>query len=329
MLKKQLPLTPFDNLKLLIADELEGVDKLIISAAQSYVELIPMITHYLTSAGGKRLRPMLTLLCSKMFDIKSDAHIKLATAVEYIHTATLLHDDVIDESQLRRGKKVANLVWGNKTSILVGDYLLSQAFRLMVSAENINALDLLARTACSITESEIWQTEIMKKIDLPIEDYLKLITGKTALLFAAACSVGAILNDRPHSERDALYNFGLNLGICFQITDDTLDYMSSNEELGKTVGNDLREGKVTLPLILAYKFCLPDEQKFLVTLFDGQPYDQERLQKILHTTNALEKSKEVAYQYMEKSLQDLKAFKTSDYIQALVEISKFIPTRLS
>lgn len=319
---------PFDDLKSAVLPELQQVDWLIISAAESYTSLIPHITEYLVSSGGKRLRPMLTLACSKMFAIDGDSHIKLATAVEYIHTATLLHDDVIDESLLRRGKTTANHVWGNKSSILVGDFLLSQSFKLMVSADNMQALSLLASTAASITESEIWQLELIKKADLSEAEYIRLITGKTALLFAAACAVGAILTFRPQLEIDALYNFGLNLGICFQIVDDILDYTATTHTFGKIQGNDIREGKVTLPFILAYNNANPSQKSYLEELLANPDADLSNLVLLLKQTDAVTKSTATAYRYAQKALADLNKLEDNLYATILKEVAQFLPDRI-
>ncbi len=328
MINPALKTNPFDDLKSAVLPELQEVDKLILSAAQSYTSLIPHITEYLVSAGGKRIRPMLTLACSKMFAIDDNSHIKLATAIEYIHTATLLHDDVIDESLLRRGKKTANHVWGNKASILVGDFLLSQSFKLMVSAGNLQALSLLASTAASITESEIWQLELIKKADLSEPEYIRLITGKTALLFAAACAVGAILTSRTKQEIDNLYNFGLNLGICFQIVDDILDYTAATSTFGKIQGNDIREGKVTLPFILAYKNARPDQKNYLEGLLINPEADLSTLVLLLKQTDALTKSHNTAHHYAEKALEYLGKLGETSYSIILKELIQFLPERI-
>lgn len=328
MINPALKTNPFDDLKSAVLPELQQVDQLIIDAAQSYTNLIPHITEYLVSAGGKRIRPMLTLACSKMFYIGDASHIKLATAIEYIHTATLLHDDVIDESLLRRGKKTANHVWGNKASILVGDFLLSQSFKLMVSTDNMEALGLLASTAASITESEIWQLELIKKADLSETDYITLITGKTALLFAAACAVGAILTSRSKHEIDNLYNFGLNLGICFQIVDDILDYTAATSTFGKIQGNDIREGKVTLPFILAYKNASPEQKSYLEGLLINPEADLSNLMQLLKQTDAVSRSHKTAFHYAEKALEHLAQTEETPYSSILKEVVQFLPERI-
>jgi octaprenyl-diphosphate synthase len=263
-----------------------------------------------------------------MFAVEGDAHVKLATAVEYIHTATLLHDDVIDESLLRRGKETANHIWGNKSSILVGDFLLSQSFKLMVSANNMQALGLLANTAASITESEIWQLELIKKIDLSDTEYIRLVTGKTALLFAAACAVGAILTCRPQHDIDNLYNFGLNLGICFQIVDDILDYTATSNAFGKIQGNDIREGKITLPFIFAYKDATLEQKNSLESLLANHEANLSKLNNILEQTDAIAKSHETACHYARKALEYLAKPEHNFYAGILRELAQFLPNRI-
>lgn len=311
------------NLREYIAPELEMVNELILISAQSYAELIPTITNYLTQSGGKRLRPILTLGAAKLLGINSDAHIKLATAVEYIHTATLLHDDVIDESELRRGNKTANNVWGNKASILVGDFLLSQSFKLMVDAGSLEALNLLATTAKEITESEVWQLELTRKIDTSLEDYIKLVRGKTAVLFAAAASVGAVAMQQSKHIVDSLYQYGLNLGICFQIVDDLLDYSSSSDEFGKVLGNDLKEGKVTMPLILAYQDANIEDKKFLKNLIafgDCSADSLLRVRDIFQTYQSIEKSKSFAKQYAALGIEAIKSANLSLQCEVLIKL---------
>lgn len=274
-------LNPYDALKELVGDELSNVNCLILDFASSEVELIPTITNHLTSSGGKRLRPILTLACGKLFPSSKDACIKLATAVEFIHTATLLHDDVIDESPKRRGLPTANNMWGNKPSILVGDYLLSQSFRLMVDAGSMIALKMLADTALKLTESEVWQLELIKKVDLSIDDYIKLITGKTAVLFASACAVSAVVGEQKQNVIDGIYQFGLNLGICFQIIDDLLDYFAVNQKFGKSVGGDFFEGKITLPFLVCYRSANEVDKKVLNELMTKNDRDAVSLAKLM------------------------------------------------
>ncbi len=332
MTKNQKPiLAAFNRLREFVSPELLNVNSLILSAADSYSELIPTITTHLTASGGKRLRPMLTLAVAKIVGIQNTAHIKLATAVEYIHTATLLHDDVIDESSLRRGKETANNLWGNKASILVGDYLLSQSFKLMVETGSLAALGMLANTASTITEAEIWQLELIGKIDISLEEYIKLVTGKTAALFAASCAVSAVAMNLPKSITDSLYAYGLNLGICFQIVDDILDYFSNSEDFGKNIGNDLLEGKITIPLIYAYQLGSSEERQFIAMLLtNANPSEHEldQLYALFNKCNARGCALKVAVEYAEKGVKCLESVGVLYDIALLNEVILEQPTRV-
>lgn len=245
-----------------VQDDLNAVDTLLIERTEERVPLIPLMTKHLLNAGGKRLRPVLTLLTARWFDYQGADHIKLAAAVESIHTATLLHDDVIDQSAMRRGNPSANAEWGNKPSILVGDYLLSLSFQLMVETESLPILKTLSDAAAQITEGEVHQLEVSHDLALTEAGYMKVITAKTAVLFAAACRVGGELVHADASTLELLEQFGLKLGVAFQMVDDVLDYSSENSTLGKSVGDDFKEGKVTLPVILAYQRGSEEEKNF-------------------------------------------------------------------
>lgn len=262
-----------ENLKNFVAEDLLAVNQLILSlAAESNSILIPDITEYISNAGGKRLRPMLTLFFAIFSGYKGTHHINLAASVELIHTATLLHDDVIDQSQTRRGQPTANQKWDNKAPILVGDFLFSLAFKLMVETGNLSALDMLSRAAATISQAEISQLEMIANLDLSIGEYMELITGKTAVLFAASCAAGATLGDKITVE-DA-YNYGLILGLIFQIVDDLLDYFAVDSRFGKVLGNDLKEKKVTLPIILLIE-AEPKLKDYFASLFRKNDIDQE------------------------------------------------------
>ena len=219
----------------------------------SHVELIPEIASHLINSGGKRIRPMLTLAAARMCGYAGEHHLKLATAVEFMHTATLLHDDVVDESDLRRGKQAARVIWGNQASVLVGDYLLGQAFKMMVETGSLEALRILSNAACVIAEGEVLQLSVSQDTSTTEDAYMQVIVAKTAALFSAAAEVGAVVANRPHSEQAALESYGRNLGIAFQLIDDALDYSGSTEKLGKGVGDDFRERKITLPVVLSYR----------------------------------------------------------------------------
>src|SRR5271165_7292798 len=248
-----------DPLSQLLSGELERVNRLIVQRMQSPVSLIPQLAGYIVASGGKRLRPMLTLGSARLCGYRGIRHVSLAAAVEFIHTATLLHDDVVDASDLRRGRDTANAVWGNKPAILVGDFLFSRAFELMVADGSLRVLEILSRASAVIAEGEVMQLMTTGNTATTEADYLAVIQSKTAELFAAASRIGAVLAKRPSDEEQALDRFGRNLGTSFQLVDDMLDFSAREAELGKSVGDDFRDGKVTLPVLLA--FARGDEQE--------------------------------------------------------------------
>jgi octaprenyl-diphosphate synthase len=245
-----------------VGDELRLVNERILQSMQSPVALIPQLAGHIIAAGGKRLRPLLTLASAKLCDYRGDRHIGLAACVEFIHTATLLHDDVVDESDLRRGLATANALWGNKSSVLVGDFLFSRAFQIMVADGSLRVLEILSGASAIIAEGEVLQLQTSNDTATSEQAYLDVICSKTAALFAAACRIGAVVADRPKAEEEALDSFGLNLGIAFQLIDDVLDYAAAQPELGKTVGDDFRDGKITLPVILAFRRGDAEERSF-------------------------------------------------------------------
>ncbi len=242
-----------DELVGLVAADMERVNATILSRTGSEVTMIPEVANHLISSGGKRLRPMLTLAMASLTGYSGDGHIKLAASVEFMHTATLLHDDVVDESELRRGKLSARMLWGNEASVLVGDFLLGQAFRMMVEVGSLRALDILSSAAATIAEGEVMQLAAAKNTATTEDEYLAVIRGKTAELFAAACEVGPVIANRPKAEQTACRSVGMNLGIAFQLVDDVLDYGGKAAKLGKNIGDDFREGKITLPVVLAFR----------------------------------------------------------------------------
>jgi octaprenyl-diphosphate synthase len=265
----------------LTAADMGRVNELILSKAGSDVEMIPEVANHLISSGGKRLRPMLTLAAAQMLGYKGDGHIKLATSVEFMHTATLLHDDVVDESDMRRGKRTARMIWGNQASVLVGDFLLGQAFRMMVEVGSLEALDVLSSAASIIAEGEVMQLSAAKNLETTEDEYLSVIKAKTAALFSAAAEVGPIIANSPKAERNALRSYGLNLGLAFQLVDDALDYGGNARDLGKNVGDDFREGKVTLPVILAYRRGTDAERNFWREAIEGGASTDENLETAL------------------------------------------------
>ena len=246
----------------LVAPDMERVNTTILARTGSDVTMIPEVANHLISSGGKRLRPMLTLAMAKLAGYTGDGHIKFAAAVEFMHTATLLHDDVVDESDMRRGKLAARMLWGNEASVLVGDFLLGQAFKMMVEVGNLHALDILSSAAAVIAEGEVMQLGAAKNTATNEDEYMAVIRAKTAELFAAACEVGPALAVKDKAELAACRSFGMNLGIAFQLIDDALDYGGKSAKLGKNVGDDFREGKITLPVVLSFRRGNDSERAF-------------------------------------------------------------------
>src|SRR6187551_1585863 len=246
----------------LVADDMHGVNAVILDRMQSKVGLIPELAGHLIAGGGKRMRPMLTLGCAKLVGYSGTRHQKLAAAVEFIHTATLLHDDVVDGSGLRRGKRTANLIWGNPATVLVGDFLFSRAFELMVEDGSLRVLKILSHASAVIAEGEVEQLTTQRRVETDEDHYLEIISAKTAALFAAACRVSPVIAEASEDAELALECFGKNLGIAFQLSDDVIDYASDSATMGKGVGDDFRDGKVTLPVILAYARGSEDERAF-------------------------------------------------------------------
>jgi octaprenyl-diphosphate synthase len=263
----------------LTAADMGRVNELILSKAGSDVEMIPEVANHLISSGGKRLRPMVTLAAAQMFGYAGDGHVKLATSVEFMHTATLLHDDVVDESGMRRGKKTARMIWGNQASVLVGDFLLGQAFRMMVEVGSLDALDILSSAASIIAEGEVMQLSAAKNLETTEDEYFTVIKSKTAALFSAAAEVGPVIAAASRNDRAALRSYGMNLGLAFQLVDDALDYGGNSKDLGKNVGDDFREGKVTLPVILSYRRGTPSERAFWKKAIEENATDDAALEK--------------------------------------------------
>lgn len=323
MLQKfQIVLDPLSHLQNTFRSNLQQVDKLILEniSAKKNEPLIEKIALTLISAGGKRLRPLLCLISAQIAGNITQNSYYLAAAVELIHAATLLHDDVIDESYLRRGKKTANTLWGNKPSILVGDFLFASAFGLMVKTENIRFLDILANASSKISEGEITQLRCANSLSLHIEDYLKIMEYKTATLFAAACQTGAFSGGVDKNIACQLYEFGRNFGLMYQILDDILDY--TDESRGKEIGDDFRERKVTLPILLAYQ---ADANKFFwhQCFGDNKTSDItfENVRKRLQELDTFNQAIAVARQYAQKAIKSLNTFnsKNSEMLISLVE----------
>ena len=330
-----LPFEPADEpsierLSALVRADLQRVNDLIVSRTGSEVTMIPEVANHLISSGGKRLRPMLTLSTAALTGYRGEGHIRLAAAVEFMHTATLLHDDVVDDSEMRRGKLAARMLWGNEASVLVGDFLLGQAFRMMVEVGSIRALEILSTAAAVIAEGEVMQLAAAKNLDTTEDEYLAVIRAKTAELFAAACEVGPVLAARPKPEEAAARSFGMNLGIAFQLVDDALDYGGSRARLGKNVGDDFREGKITLPVILAFRRGNEEERSFWRRALEkGQSADAdlERAVGLLAHHRALEDTIERARHYGAIAKDALALFPEGQSKQALVEVVDFCVAR--
>jgi octaprenyl-diphosphate synthase len=319
-----------ERLTALIADDLQQVNALILERMQSPVALIPQLAGHIIAAGGKRLRPMLTLATSRMCGYHGHRHVALAAAVEFIHTATLLHDDVVDASDLRRGLATANAVWGNKPSVLVGDFLFSRAFQLMVEDGSLRVLDILSSASAIIAEGEVLQLVTSNDIAATEEDYLRVIDAKTAQLFAAASRIGAVLGERSEAEERALESFGRNLGIAFQLVDDVLDYSAREAELGKSIGDDFREGKITLPIVLALRVADERERQFWRRTLEELEQDDEDLPRaiaLLDSHGTLAATRARAALYAVEARRALAAFRPGPEQQALDELIDFCLAR--
>jgi octaprenyl-diphosphate synthase len=319
-----------DGLLALVADDMESVNQTIFARAASDVSMIPEVANHLISSGGKRLRPMLTLASAGLCGYKGRGHIKLAAAVEFMHTATLLHDDVVDESDMRRGKLAARMLWGNQSSVLVGDFLLGQAFKMMVDVGSLPCLEVLSAAAVVIAEGEVMQLSAAKDTETSEDDYLAVIRAKTAALFSAASEVGALLGRQPKAEIAACRGYGLNVGIAFQLIDDALDYGGTSAKLGKNIGDDFREGKITLPVVLAFRRGTREQREFWHrTLEQGCIGDGDLAAaiKFLHKHRALEDTIERARHYGAMARDALELFPASPWKSALNDVVDFCINR--
>jgi len=319
-----------DPLLHLLAADLARVNQLIVARMHSPVALIPQLAGHIVSAGGKRLRPMLTLASARLCGYDGERHLALAASVEFIHTATLLHDDVVDSSELRRGRDTANAVWGNKPAVLVGDFLFARSFELMVEDGSLRILEILSRAAAVIAEGEVAQLVTANDTATTEEAYLDVIEAKTAALFAAASRIGAVVADRPPVEEEALERFGRNLGIAYQLIDDMLDFSARESELGKSVGDDFRDGKITLPILIAFARGDADERAFWRrTLEDGdqEPGDLEHAVQLVERRGALSETLERARRYADEAVTALREFPDGPMRRALVETAAFTTAR--
>jgi octaprenyl-diphosphate synthase len=317
-------------LTVLVRDDLEACNRLIVDRMQSPVALIPQLAAHIVAAGGKRLRPLLTLAAARMCGYRGQRHVALAACVEFIHTATLLHDDVVDESALRRGQASANALFGNKASVLVGDFLFARAFQIMVDDGSLRVLGILSAAAATIAEGEVLQLATQNDTATTEAQYLQVIEGKTAALFAAATEVGAVVADRPDAEQAALRAFGRSLGIAFQLVDDALDYSAVQAELGKTVGDDFREGKITLPVLLAFARACQEARGFWRRTLedrDQREGDLPRAIALMQRHGALADTIARARDYGAAALRALAAFPDGAERRALAGIVEFCIAR--
>jgi octaprenyl-diphosphate synthase len=314
----------------LVAEDMHGVNAVILERMQSKVVLIPELAGHLIAGGGKRMRPMLTLGCAALLGYSGTRHQKLAAAVEFIHTATLLHDDVVDGSGLRRGKQTANLIWGNPASVLVGDFLFSRAFELMVEDGSLRVLKILSHASAVIAEGEVEQLTTQRRIETDEEQYLTIISAKTAALFAAACRIAPVVAEADEEAEFALERYGKYLGIAFQLVDDVLDYGSEQDVMGKAAGDDFRDGKVTLPVILAYARGSEDERSFWRSAMAGECASDEDLERaigLLQRSEALSETLDRARQYGRRALDALAGFPSGKAKSALSEAVEFAISR--
>ncbi|MCY4305601.1 MAG: polyprenyl synthetase family protein [Aestuariivita sp.] len=324
---------PLKQLTAKLADDLRSVDLLIRERMVSQnVPRIPEVTQYLLDAGGKKLRPILTLASANMFDYVGHYHIYLAATVEFIHTATLLHDDVVDGSLQRRGRPTPNLLWDNKSSVLVGDFLFARSFQLMTETNNLRVLELLADTSATIAEGEVLQLTAAQSLTLTEEIYLQIVRGKTAALFSAAAEVGGVIANASELHLEALRNYGDALGIAFQIADDLLDYTDDNPAFGKNIGDDFRDRKMTLPVIKAVAHATENEKAFWVrTIVNGQQQegDLDEVLRLLKKYDAIEKTRADAQHWSYKACASIECLPECQLRNLLCGLAKYIIDRLS
>jgi octaprenyl-diphosphate synthase len=319
-----------DRLIELVAADMERVNATILSRTGSEVTMIPEVAKHLITSGGKRLRPILTIAMAKLVGYAGDGHVKLAAAVEFMHTATLLHDDVVDQSDMRRGKLAARMLWGNEASVLVGDFLLGQAFKMMVEVGSLRALEILSSAAAVIAEGEVMQLVAAKNTATTEDEYLAVIRAKTAELFAAACEVGPVIGGRPKAEQAACRSYGMNLGVAFQLVDDALDYGGKSAKLGKNTGDDFREGKITLPVVLAYRRGSDGEREFwrrVLERGEATDADLEHAIGLMTKHRALEDTITRARHYGAIASDALALFPAAPMKEALAEAVEFTIAR--
>ena len=320
----------FDAVSNLARDDMEAVDRLISTSLESDVALVSQVSRYIVASGGKRLRPLIVLLAARAFGYEGEQHVRAAAIIEFIHTATLLHDDVVDSSSRRRGKESANTVFGNQASVLVGDFLYSRAFQMMVDIGLMRVMQILADATNTIAAGEVLQLMNVHDPDTTEDAYRQVIYRKTARLFEAGAQIAAVLAERPEADETALVEYGRNLGMAFQLVDDALDFDASPDELGKNLGDDLAEGKATLPLIYAMQQGT-DADRGLIrkAIREGGLDDLERVQSIIESTGALQYTAARAQEAADVAINALSGMPGSDYKQALIAIAEFSVRRRS
>lgn len=319
-----------DQFNQIVKQEMNALDQVIRRDLDSSVPLINAVGEYIIAAGGKRIRPLLTMLCGKLLGNDSALLYKIAAMVEYIHTATLLHDDVVDESGLRRGRATANAVFGNAASVLVGDFIYTRAFQMMVESNSLRVLKIMADSTNIISEGEVLQLLNIGRSDLTEAEYFKVIESKTAKLFEAGARVAAIISGADSSQEEHLANYAIYLGTAFQIVDDILDYNSSADVMGKNVGDDLLEGKVTLPLIYLLANGSAEMRAMVVAAIDNpKQADIAAIVNLVKTTPALDYCKNMAHDYVARAQAELAVFANNEYRQALERIAALSVERLS
>ncbi|MDA0662441.1 MAG: polyprenyl synthetase family protein [Proteobacteria bacterium] len=315
-----------DQLTTLVADDLKRVNQVIVDKMDSPVALIPQLAGHIIAAGGKRLRPLITLAAADLCGYQGDRHVSLAACVEFIHTATLLHDDVVDDSDLRRGQDSAKAVWGNQASVLVGDFLFSRSFQLMVQDGSLRVLKILSDASATIAEGEVMQLMTTNDTETSEAAYMDVIRAKTAKLFAAAAEIGAVVAERPAAEGEALESYGMNFGIAFQLVDDVLDYSAEQAQLGKTIGDDFREGKITLPVVLAWRRGTAAERDFwrrTLETMEQQDGDLDHAIALMNKYNALSDTIERSRHYGSIARDALGIFPETETKRALVNLIDF------
>ncbi|MDF3054634.1 MAG: octaprenyl diphosphate synthase [Gammaproteobacteria bacterium] len=328
MIEKQKRQISLEKVYTLIKDDLAQLESQIEANIQAGVDLIPKVIRHIVDSGGKRLRPMLTILCAKALAIDSQQHIILAAIVEFIHTATLLHDDVVDTSDMRRGKPTANVIWGNSAGILVGDFLYSRAFQMINNLRNWQISDIFANTTSIIAEGEALQLTHRNNPDVTDAYYFEVIRCKTAVLFAAAAQLGGVASGAPADIQKVLYDYGLHLGMAFQMVDDVLDYVVSSKEMGKNVGDDLFEGKATLPLIYAMKYVSKADAQIIKTAIQqGGRDDFSTILSMIQNTPVFDEINTLAHQEIQKAQAALHILPQSPYKEALLELSELAVER--